>query len=167
MALSRRSGRDRKSSGIDVAPPGTNGSSPAEQPTLLNREANEALHQVLLQQGVVTEAQIEQALGVDPQSATDVGEVLLRMGVLSEQDLVRARAELYAMDVVDLGSTNPEPEALALIPDSMAREHYLIPIAVDERALAVALADRPSPELIDLLAETSQKAILPVLAPPS
>jgi type IV pilus assembly protein PilB len=167
MALSRRAARDRKASGVDIAPPGTNGSSPSDQSTSLDRDANESLHKVLLQQGTVTEAQVEQALGVDPQSAADVGEVLLRMGALSEHDLVRARAELYAMDVVDLGSTNPEPEALELIPDAMAREHYLIPIAVDEHTLAVALSDRPSPELVNLLAETSKKGILPVLAPPS
>jgi Type II secretion system (T2SS), protein E, N-terminal domain len=143
MALSRRSGRDRKLSDVEVETPGTGGSSPAERPKLLDRDANEGLHRVLLQQGVVTKAQLEQAWEVEPQSATDVGEVLVQMGALSERDLVQARAELYDMDLIDLGSTNPEPEALDLIPDSMAREHYLIPMAVDEDSLAVALADRP------------------------
>jgi len=165
MALSKRGGKHRRQSGADTASPETNGSSPVGQPKLLNREANEALLKVLLQNDVVTETQVEQAFDIDPESAADIGEVLLRTGALSEHDLVRARAELYSMDVVDLGSTSPEPEALDLITDSMAREHYLIPIATDGQGLSIAMADRPSPELINLLAETSHRTILPVLAP--
>jgi len=123
----------------------------------LDRETNARLREVLVQHAFVTEGQIEEAFETEPQSAADVGEVLLRMGVLSEQDLIGARAEVYGIDVVDLRSTNPEAKALDLIPDSMAREHYLIPLAVDEVTLAVAVADRPSSELIDLLAQTSQR----------
>jgi type IV pilus assembly protein PilB len=166
MALSRRAGgKGRKPSSVDTAPPSTNGSSPETPPRGLDREANARLHEVLLGRAFVTEGQIEEAFEAEPQSAADVGEVLLRMGALSEQDLVQARAEVYGMEVVDLRSTNPEAEALDLIPDSMAREHYLIPLAVDEQTLAVAVADNPSSELIDLLAQTSQRTILSVLAP--
>ena len=59
----------------------------------------------------------------------------------------------------------PEPEALDLIPDSLAREHFVIPMALDEVGLHVAMADQPSPELMSLLSETSGTAIRPMLAP--
>ncbi len=69
------------------------------------------------------------------------------------------------MDVADLRQTSPEQQALDLIPDSMAREHFLIPMALDEVGLHVAMADQPSQELIALLGETSGTAIRPMLAP--
>ena len=69
------------------------------------------------------------------------------------------------MDVADLRQTTPEPEALALIPDAMAREHFVIPMKLDEVGLHVAMADQPSPELLTLLSETSGTSIRPMLAP--
>ena len=69
------------------------------------------------------------------------------------------------MDVADLRQTTPEQEALDLIPESMAREHFVIPMALDEVGLHVAMADQPSTELMALLGETSGTAIRPMLAP--
>ena len=69
------------------------------------------------------------------------------------------------MAVADLRQTTPEPQALALIPDSMAREHFVIPIKLDEVGLYVAMADQPSPELLTLLGQTSGNSIRPMLAP--
>jgi type IV pilus assembly protein PilB len=120
---------------------------------------------VLVQRDLVTEAQIEQAMASEPPPGADLGDMLVRMRVLDEHDLVAARAELYGMEVADLRQTDPEPEALGLIPDSMAREHFIIPMSLDEVGLHVAMPDQPSPELITLLSETSGTPIRPMLAP--
>ena len=87
------------------------------------------------------------------------------MQVLGERDLIDARAELYGMAVADLRQTDPDPEALSLIPDAVAREHYVIPLILDGDGLHVAMADEPSSELLILLGETSGTAIRPMLAP--
>ena len=63
------------------------------------------------------------------------------MGALSEQDLVRARAELYGMDVVDLARPTPSRRRSISSPTPWPASTILIPIAVDEHTLAVALAD--------------------------
>ena len=103
MALNRKAGKVRKPSGVDAQAHTTNGSSSEASSTKkIDREANARLHSVLLERNLVTEAEIEEAFETDPQSAVDIGEVLVRMGVLSENELVRARAELYGMEVVDL-----------------------------------------------------------------
>ena len=47
----------------------------------------------------------------------------------------------------------------------MAREHFVIPVKLDEVGLHVAMADQPSPELLTLLGETSGTPIRPMLAP--
>ncbi len=47
----------------------------------------------------------------------------------------------------------------------MAREHFVIPVKLDEVGLHVAMADQPSPELLAFLARTSGKSIRPMLAP--
>ena len=85
--------------------------------------------------------------------------------ILDEHELISARAELYGMDVADLRQTGPEQGALDLIPESMAREHFVIPMALDEVGLHIAMADQPSNNLISLLGVTSGIAIRPMLAP--
>ena len=135
---------------------GSNGNAPDAPTRTLDREASLRLQEVLLERHLVTEAQIDQAFATQVESGSaDFGEALLHMGFVDERELIDARAELYGMDVADLRQTTPEPEALALIPDSMAREHFVIPVRLDEVGLHVAMADQPSPELLTLLSETS------------
>ncbi len=120
---------------------------------------------MLLQRNLVTEEQIEHALAADPPAGADFGDVLVSTHVIEEHALISARAELYGMDVADLRQTSPEQQALDLIPDAMAREHFLIPMSLDEVGLHIAMADQPSLELMTLLGETSGTAIRPMLAP--
>ena len=172
MALSKRTQRkDRRSVqefesasqiGVDDSPNGSEAEAPEPG---LNGRASIRLQKVLLQRGLVTEAQIDHALASDPPTGADFGDVLVSMRILDEHELISARAELYGMDVADLRQTDPEQQALDLIPDSVAREHFIIPMSLDEVGLHVAMADPPSPELVSLLSETSGTAIRPMLAP--
>ncbi len=161
MILSKRG--DRKQRESEDSSPSSNGSAAVDAAKL--GRASRRLQKVLLQRGLVTEAQIEQALAIDAPSGADVGEVLVSMQLLDGHDLISARAELYGMDVADLRQTSPEQAALDLIPDSMAREHFVIPMRLDDAGLHVAMADQPTPELVTLLSETSGTAIHPMLAP--
>jgi type IV pilus assembly protein PilB len=120
---------------------------------------------VLLQRNLVTEDQLEQALSTEAPLGTDLGDVLVSLRLLDEHQLVSARAELYGMEVADLRQTSPEQQALDLIPDSLAREHFVIPMVLDDVGLHVAMADQPSNELVALLGESSGTAIRPMLAP--
>ena len=144
MARNRRSERKDRKTVEEVAPAVQNGTDPEPQAPKLNGRASLRLQKVLLQRNLATEAQIEHALASEPPAGTDFGDVLVSLGILDEHDLISARAELYGMDVADLRQTTPEHQALDLIPDSMAREHFVIPMALDEVGLHVAMADQPS-----------------------
>jgi type IV pilus assembly protein PilB len=140
----------------------TNGSNPA---ATLDRQANAPLEELLISHNLATEDQIDLAFSAPSDSGTDLGDILVRMGNLNEGDLVTLRAELYAMPVADLRQTTPEPDALALIPDSVAREHFVIPTRIDDGVLEVAMPDQPSSELTTTLSQVSGMSIRPVLAP--
>jgi type IV pilus assembly protein PilB len=142
-----------------------NGSGPPAATEMLDREGGIPLERALLERGFVTTEQIDRAYATPAAGVEGVGEVLVRLGSLSESELTEARAQVYQMPVVDLRQTSPEPEALALIPDSLAREHLVIPIAVDDAGLQVAMADRLSPELAKVLGDVSGKYVVPMLAP--
>ncbi len=69
------------------------------------------------------------------------------------------------MPVVDLRRDNPEPAAVALVPEDVTRRFMVVPLRLDEQALHVAVADRPTDELRTLLAQASEHSVDFVLAP--
>ncbi len=131
----------------------------------LDRTSSIGLQQELVRRGLVTEEQVDQAFSAQIDGGSDFGEILVRMGAITEPDLYATKAELYGMPMADLGTASLEPDILALIPDGMAREHFVIPLARDETGLQVAMADQPSAELMSLLAQTTGARIVPMLAP--
>jgi type IV pilus assembly protein PilB len=81
-----------------------------------------------------------------------LGQLLIDLGVLEERDLAAIVARQQAVDVVDLRSVTPEPEAIALLDEATARELVAIPLSVGDRAVTVAVA-LPSQHTAARLAE--------------
>jgi type IV pilus assembly protein PilB len=127
--------------------------------------SNRRLRRILIERNLVTEADIGDALGSGDAPDVDLGDVLVRKQVLDEHDLVEARAELYGLGVADLRQADPEPEALSLIPDAVVREHFVLPMTLDDTGLHVVVADLPTEELVALLVEQSGHPVHPLLAP--
>src|ERR1700722_11921903 len=164
MTISRRKERRDRVQDEGITPRSDESTGETSEPKL-NGRTSLRLQKVLLQRNLATEAQIEDALAAEPPTGADFGDVLVSLRILTEHDLMSARAELYGMDVADLRQMSPQQKALDLIPDPMAREHFVIPMTLDDVGLHVAMADRPSNELLTLLGETSGTAIRPMLAP--
>jgi type IV pilus assembly protein PilB len=122
------------------------------------------LGEVLVARGLLTESQVAAALELQRSSPKRLGEVLVDMGALDERSLVEALADFFGMPVTDLRRDVPDPAALALIPEALAREHLVIPVFVDQEGLHVAVS-QPSDDLRFLLAETSGCSIRLRLAP--
>jgi type IV pilus assembly protein PilB len=119
---------------------------------------------LLVRLSLVTEAQVDQALALQKESGGRLGEVLVDMGVLGERGLVDALAEFYGVPVFDLRRNNPEPAALALISEEMARQYLAVPVHIDHDGLHVAVQE-PSDDLRFLLAEASGHPVRLALAP--
>ena len=151
VVRARRS--DRKAQKRDAAPPGpaengSDGSATEAAVPQLNGRSGLRLQKVLLQRHLVTEAQIEHALASDPPRGR-----LRRCSGQHARSSMSTSSSRPAPSSTEWtsptsGKRSPEQEALDLIPESMAREHFVIPMALDEVGLHVAMADQPSNELI-------------------
>jgi type IV pilus assembly protein PilB len=87
------------------------------------------------------------------------------MRILAQRDLADVLGQVFWMSVVDLRMDNPEPEAIALVPEDVARRFMVVPLRLDEQALHVAVADQPTDELRTVLAQASEHPVDFVLAP--
>ncbi|HEY96340.1 MAG TPA: type II/IV secretion system protein [Dehalococcoidia bacterium] len=70
-------------------------------------------------------------------------------------------------EYVDLNTYAMQPEALHLIPVSIATRHLVIPLAIEEGTLLVAMADINNIQAIQEIAAVSKKRVVPVPAEPT
>jgi type IV pilus assembly protein PilB len=120
---------------------------------------------LLVERGLVTPMQIDQALEIQVESGARLGDVLVDMGVLGERDLVGALGEYFGMPVTDLRRDTADPAALELVPEDVARKYFAVPTHIDQDGLHVAVSDQPTVELRQVLTEVSGHEVNLILAP--
>ena len=96
---------------------------------------------LLVSRGLATDEQIAEALAEQERTGSRLGDVLVHSGVVSEPELVAVLAEQFQLPLVELDEYEPDPGALELIPEPLARHLRVVPIAVDETTLYLAIAD--------------------------
>jgi type IV pilus assembly protein PilB len=111
----------------------------------------EPLGNILVSQGVISEAQLKDMLAEQKRSFTKLGEVLIDSGLATEEQITHARAMQMEVPYVNLAETEYSREILALVPQSVARDYKLIPLRRDDGKLYVAMADPMDIEAIDML----------------
>jgi type IV pilus assembly protein PilB len=96
---------------------------------------------MLVTAGLATEAQVVAAL-TQSQNGTPrfLGERLIDAGVLDDRAVAAIAARQRGLDIVDLREVTPQPQATALMDESVARELLSIPLAVHKDAVEVAVA---------------------------
>jgi type IV pilus assembly protein PilB len=100
-------------------------------------------------------------------SDATLGELAIQRGLLSEDQLLQATAELHGMRVANLEDAKPEPNAVKLVMKNIAEMYKLVPLTFENDVLTVAMADPNNMQAMDDLRNLLNiKQVTPVLAPP-
>jgi type IV pilus assembly protein PilB len=114
----------------------------------------------------VTHQQVSEALLQQPASGKRIGVLLVELGALDEVDLADVLAEQMSLTLVDLGAETPDPAALALVPEALARSAQCIPMLKSDQTLVVAVAD-PTQTLLHELRTATGLDVTFVIGPAS
>jgi cellulose synthase/poly-beta-1,6-N-acetylglucosamine synthase-like glycosyltransferase len=117
--------------------------------------------ELLVHHGLLTSNELDEALAEQRRVGDRLGTILTHTGQLREETLVSALAAQLHMPTTDLDGVEPEAEALELIPEGMARRYRVVPLAIEDGALTVAMED-PLDE--DAFAALSEQAGMPLRA---
>ncbi len=131
--------------------------------TTVKRKAKQ-LGQILIEQGLVTPAQLEQALEEHRKTPKSLGRVLIDLGLIKEADLVRALAEQVGLEFVDLADYHIDPSSTMLLPDALARRYRAIPIGERDGKLLVAMSDPANVYALDDIRTITNRDVQPVVA---
>jgi len=101
----------------------------------------EALGEICLRLHLITQEQLEQALEKQKQLKTQesIGDVLVNMGLITERDLVRCLGEQWGVPFVDVTEIEPDPEALKMVSQELARRQKVLPISRKNGKLSLAM----------------------------
>jgi type IV pilus assembly protein PilB len=96
---------------------------------------------VLLERGYVTDEGLQQAISRHAEAGGRLGDILVNIGVISEQRVARAIEESLGIPLVVLPRVDVMPEAVARISSELAFELGAIPFAIEDNRLRVAFED--------------------------
>ena len=99
--------------------------------------------QTLIAAGLIGEDQLRIALHEQRGRSQPLGRVLVELGFVSEAALREALAARSGLPCVDLATALADPDAIARVPQALARRHRLLPLQYDaaRHRLIVAMAD--------------------------
>jgi type IV pilus assembly protein PilB len=125
------------------------------------------LGQKFVDLGFMDEVQLEAIYEEMHTSESRLGELALERGLVNEDQLLQATAEVHGMRVANLEDTKPQAEAVKLVTKQMAELYKLVPISYENDTLTVALSDPNNLQAMDDLKNLlSIRNVQPVLAPP-
>jgi type IV pilus assembly protein PilB len=126
--------------------------------------AADTLTSVFLEQGIITSKELDAALAMRTDVSEDIGEFLVRLGMITERDRVRCVGLQHGIQFVELAGRKVDPEVARLIPHAMALRHKAVPVERSQDLLKVAMANPLDVQAVDDIAKVSGLEPLPMIA---
>lgn len=115
----------------------------------------------LLDAGLVTKSQFEQAQKKARQKGQKVDDALVSEGFISQEELTKLKAYILGIPFVNLEKEKIAPNILKIIPEPIARTHNIVAFKKEGQNLEVAMLD---PEDLRMIEFIKKKANLKILA---
>jgi type II secretory ATPase GspE/PulE/Tfp pilus assembly ATPase PilB-like protein len=122
---------------------------------------------ILIEADVVTEDQVEEGLVRQRATGQRIGETLVEMGIVSEEDIGWALSRQLDMTFVDVHMHALDPDLIREFPEALLRRIHAVPLVRSGQELSVAVADPTDHEAIAELERHAGGALEMGVATPS
>jgi type IV pilus assembly protein PilB len=120
---------------------------------------------VLLRKKIISADQLREALQLQQSTGAKLADALVKLGYVTPTEVMQAIAEHHGLQSVDLTEVTIPPSVIELVPESVARENVILPLAQEDSTLKVIMSDPMDMDTIQKLQFILNKDIQPVLAP--
>ncbi len=122
------------------------------------------LKDILITNGLLTQAQLDDAVRVQRSEGGSLRETLIKLGYVKEPDLMSALSQGLEIPRIRLTRYRTDPSVTQLISRDVARRHHVVPISKLGNTLTVAMADPLNVFAIDAVAQLTGLTINPIIA---
>ncbi len=96
---------------------------------------------ILLERGLISDEQLEQAIADQNRTGERLDHVLVRLGFVTSGDVLTAIGQQFAMPIVDLNGIEVDQETLKTLPAKLVFKQQCVPIGRHNGTLRVATCD--------------------------
>ncbi len=120
---------------------------------------------ILIRNSVISPDQLAEAQQMAAESGMKLPDALTRLGYATGEEVMRAMAQQHGLDYVNLSEVVIPPSVVELVPESVARENAILPLAEEEGELTVLVSDPLDFEAFEKLRFILNRQIEIALAP--
>ncbi|MFC1942247.1 GspE/PulE family protein [Chloroflexota bacterium] len=106
----------------------------------IKKQGRGQLGRLLVEQELITSSELGEALDLQREQGGRLGEILIQRGLIQYEVLLDILSTQLNMPVIDIKNLEISSDTLHLIPEAMAREHFIIPLQLVEGRLLIAMA---------------------------
>ena len=99
------------------------------------------LGRLLLDKGIVTESQLEQALEEQRYTGKLLGRILIELGFVTEKEVLKALGVQSGLEYVDLNKIKIPKAVIQKIPPSIVKIYKILPVKYENDTLTIAISD--------------------------
>ena len=105
----------------------------------------------MVEQGIIGPEQLSEARTISSSNGLKVHEALVQQGYATSEQVMQAMADKDGYEFFDLRDVPIPPHVVELVPESVARENAVIPLAEEDGALKVLVSDPTDYETFEKL----------------
>jgi type IV pilus assembly protein PilB len=99
------------------------------------------LGEMLIEAEAITKPHLDQALAEQQKIGKRLGEVLISLGLITEEKMAMVLGRQLDMPFLQLRDLMVEAEIVKIVPEALARKHRILPITIKNGELTIAMAD--------------------------
>ncbi len=136
-----------------------------EQAAALQQRKRLRLGELLVHAGLITGEVLDRALlEQKKRGGKRIGEILVEMKILTEQDLASTLAGKFHLPFVNLEEYPIKDSAAAEIDNKLIEKYCVLPIDTDSRTLTLAIHDPLATDMLDAVRSQTKKRVTEVVA---
>jgi type IV pilus assembly protein PilB len=109
--------------------------------TILAKQTGSKLGEILISSKIINFNQLQKALDIQRVELRSLGDILVELGYVNNNDLLEALSKQYHLERVNLSQYNINPTAFSKIPISVLKHYNVIPIDIKDGFFVVATSD--------------------------
>ncbi|PKM57801.1 MAG: type II secretion system protein GspE [Firmicutes bacterium HGW-Firmicutes-3] len=128
------------------------------------KKTGKRIGEILLNLGIISEDQLVRSLKLQKERNTVLGQILIEEGFVREEQIIEVLELQFGIESIQLDKYNIDPTVPGLISEKMARRHEMIPVQIKDNHLVVAMTDPLNIFAIDDLKLATGYDITPLIA---
>ena len=121
------------------------------------------LKKFLLDTGLITKEQFEEAQKKSEKTDQKIGEILVLDGLINQEEFIKLQAYILGIPFVNLEKDIVPPDVLKTIPEPIARSHNIVAFRKRGQNLEVAMLDPEDLRTVEFIKKKTDLKILPRL----